>query len=1109
MLIQESRTYQMAKAALLAVLLAITPASGVLKAQPKPPAAQKEEDPLSLLYKSGDKAYEDKKYSAALAIFEELDTKLGDVEPKLKAVLSIRKAACLFSMKEWARAQTELLAFLEKYPKGTEDFFDADNRRGTAELLLIECFSKQSKWDLALGRLEKIRTNALARPEDRVNAFTLSAQIVVERAQNGSEAAKKEAYGQAVSLLKQATAGGIGTPERREAANRLVEIYAKLGLAKEATQLKSEIDAKSNGSPVEVVRSNIQRLEIGDARFAAAESAGDDAARAALYRQALENYQGTLRRASLTRSFTRAIETREDELAAMTKATPKPSPEQAELIAKFQAETEQLKKIQTEFLANKDYDAFISYRIGLCLLELKRPWEAYVAFLDIFENNPGFSRISGAYYYHISALRRIGRNAEAQAKCKEFIQKFPQDESVSAIGLILGDISQEREDYVEAIAHYKWVQTNVKSLSPDIAEEIDFRIASCLFSQVEWAAAEKALEAFLAKYGRSPMRQQVLYMNALCSFFQGKYKETKAEFDKYQLEYPKGQFIPDVRYRQALVRFGLTPPDIDGTIRLCQEWLRDFSSSKDADVINQIPEVHTLVGDANMRLADELDKKVKAAELDVRLNQKTPDKAKFVAIKAKLEAEKEAVTGKAVDGYEAAVKTSRTNPAALEFALGELRKLLPGRGEHKRMRDLFQELFNWDRNDPKAMTYLYEVIRSTERMGDRPEFAQQSEAVRKDFSGRLADARKNVDQLERKNGVTRPEIDAAKEAVKKLSAELEAELAKVEARRQEAIAEEKLRALKILSDAVADSINDRKQEGAEKLIVFLAEKLARKVKRVKPGAKPEPGAYTSADAESELLKLLKLEENRGSLIAQARGFFAVGQLATFTRDPEKASANFAKIAANFKPEELSATILAVVGDNLLAKGDQKKAGEFYAYILEHARSSEYADYGFAGLAEIRLGEKKYKEALALCDEAFENNILMSKELDLRFARARALAETREYAKAKTEFEEIAKTKEWRGEKTAASLYWLGLIAERQATDEKGYNEAIAYYRRCFMTWKKYEVWAARSYLAAAKLFGSKLNQKDAAKAILKEMLEKDRIKDTREAEQAKAYLLGL
>ena len=134
---------------------------------------------------------------------------------------------------------------------------------------------------------------------------------------------------------------------------------------------------------------------------------------------------------------------------------------------------------------------------------------------------------------------------------------------------------------------------------------------------------------------------------------------------------------------------------------------------------------------------------------------------------------------------------------------------------------------------------------------------------------------------------------------------------------------------------------------------------------------------------------------------------------------------------------------------------------------------------------------------------------MSKELDLRFTRARSLAELAKYKEAKEEFEEIAKTKEWRGEKTAASLYWLGLMAERQATDDKGYNEAIAYYRRCYMTWKKYEVWAAKSYFASAKLFATKLNQKDAAKVLLKEMLEKDRIKDTREAQEAKAFLLGL
>jgi hypothetical protein len=60
-----------------------------------------------------------------------------------------------------------------------------------------------------------------------------------------------------------------------------------------------------------------------------------------------------------------------------------------------------------------------------------------------------------------------------------------------------------------------------------------------------------------------------------------------------------------------------------------------------------------------------------------------------------------------------------------------------------------------------------------------------------------------------------------------------------------------------------------------------------------------------------------------------------------------------------------------------------------------------------------------------------------------------------------------------------------------------------------MTWKKYEVWSAKAYFSAAKLFASKLDQKNEAKLILQEMLQKDRIKDTREAEEAKAYLLGL
>ncbi|NBP90371.1 MAG: outer membrane protein assembly factor BamD, partial [Opitutae bacterium] len=128
--------------------------------------------------------------------------------------------------------------------------------------------------------------------------------------------------------------------------------------------------------------------------------------------------------------------------------------------------------------------------------------------------------------------------------------------------MILGSISQDREEYPEAIEHYKWAKQNVKKMDPSTLEELDFRIAASYFAQVEWEKARVALDEFVRKYPKSLGKEQVTYMRALCWFYQGKYKETKQGFDDYQKQYPKGAFLPDVRYRQAIIKYGLNPPEI-------------------------------------------------------------------------------------------------------------------------------------------------------------------------------------------------------------------------------------------------------------------------------------------------------------------------------------------------------------------------------------------------------------------------------------------------------------------------------------------------------------------------------------------------------------------
>ena len=453
-----------------------------------------------------------------------------------------------------------------------------------------------------------------------------------------------------------------------------------------------------------------------------------------------------------------------------------------------------------------------------------------------------------------------------------------------------------------------------------------------------------------------------------------------------------------------------------------------------------------------------------------------------------------------IEAYTTAARCARTNPQALDFILGELGKLLPGRGDYKRMRDLYQELYDWDHNNPKALGYLYEVIKATEKLGDKPEFTQRAERTQRQYGAMLDAARRKIEEIVRAQKANTPEHAAAKADLTKLSDELAKELGLIETERQQSVAAARKAALDILSSVIAETLNDRKQEGSERLIAFLAEKLARRVKKVRPGAVVDPSAYNLKQAEADLDAVLQLK-NDSTIIAQARAYYGKATLSMLARDPAQAEAMWRKIADLYKAEELSPAILGTVGDYLASKNDPK-AEAYFTYLTEHGRSSDYADFGFAGLADIRLSQGKAKEALAICEEAIANNITMSKEKDLRFCKARALLELGKFDEAKKEFKEIAEIKEWRGETTAGCLFHLGLIEERQ----NRFNEAVVLYQRCIVAWKKYERWTAKAYLRSGILLGEKLGQKDAARQTFNEMITKDRIKDTPEAQEARKRL---
>jgi outer membrane protein assembly factor BamD (BamD/ComL family) len=73
MVTPESRTYKLAKAAILAVLIAIIPATTPLRAQGAPAAAKVQEDPLTAQYNKTMGEIDKKQFTAALKNLEDLE----------------------------------------------------------------------------------------------------------------------------------------------------------------------------------------------------------------------------------------------------------------------------------------------------------------------------------------------------------------------------------------------------------------------------------------------------------------------------------------------------------------------------------------------------------------------------------------------------------------------------------------------------------------------------------------------------------------------------------------------------------------------------------------------------------------------------------------------------------------------------------------------------------------------------------------------------------------------------------------------------------------------------------------------------------------------------
>jgi TolA-binding protein len=320
-------------------------------------------------------------------------------------------------------------------------------------------------------------------------------------------------------------------------------------------------------------------------------------------------------------------------------------------------------------------------------------------------------------------------------------------------------------------------------------------------------------------------------------------------------------------------------------------------------------------------------------------------------------------------------------------------------------------------------------------------------------------------------------------------------------------------AKKFVADTIKKYIADPNRDAVEQLLTQLATLCVRKSAppvasasasaSASPAASPAAGQPVEAptDPGAEMDALLGGAETNASPLARARVLFAKSELARLRRQPAAQGEALEQIATKFKPEELSAPLLAVAGDWLLEKGRFDQASTLFERLMNVYPKSNYLDFAYNGLGQAAYHNKDYPLALRLFTDAVDKAGATAKLMDVTVGRAKTLLAMNRLDEAKALFEQVASTREWRGESTAFAVYSLGEIMQK----ENKLPEAIAYYQRVFVAYGRYLPWVAKAYVASAECFTQLGKNVDAANTY-REMLRNPKLLDFSEAQTARDNL---
>jgi TolA-binding protein len=580
----------------------------------------------------------------------------------------------------------------------------------------------------------------------------------------------------------------------------------------------------------------------------------------------------------------------------------------------------------------------------------------------------------------------------------------------------------------------------------------------------DYVKAETVFGERIGSGDTSALGAEIQFLLANTQFAQGadpknpnpaKYRDGLLNYNKYLEKYPDGRFAEESMYRSALCEFQLG--DYAKALDSFQAYEKKYPGG-------------TFIGDSGYRIAlcynaaNKYDEVLKRCDDWLKNHSGESMQAEVLALKGDAYASKE-MTMEAADAYRKSVEMGKTEEL-LQYSLFKANEQYQKLRQWDDIIDMFNGFATKHPKHPSAVVAVYWVSKAKIKQGKSEEAKQyMAQNILLNINDRWNDS------------------------VEKLLSQLAQTCSK------------RPRPLLIPNASATASENSSSLSATTNTSVTNSA-----VTAIEHSPTPRPSATPLPlyDAQADFAKYLNAANVGTTPLAQARLRYAQSQLDSFTKHPDGQKELLVSIYSDFTAEQLSALLLALCGDIALEKGKVDKAESFYQELMTSFPKSDLLEYAYYGMGAVELARNKPDSAITWFDDAVEKANADAKLADVTYGKGQALVMLGKFEEAKKIYEQVAATKEWRGEVTAKALLSLGdLEAKRGNT-----AAAIQYYQRVFVAYQRYPNVVIPAYIKASDGF-VKLGSPDKAADHLRELLANPKLAQSPLADDARKKLQAL